>query len=135
MRCYRILLLSHLHIYCHLLQQARRPSTKKSYNSKVDEFQDFCGRVQDEADTPCLSSMPASQTTIIAFIGYLASLGRIRSASLHPYLCGINRLHADFGLTNRRKGIGFLLHARLKASSTKHQPSPLRFQHLTCCRF
>ena len=66
----------------HLLQQARRPSTKKSYNTKVDKFQDFCGRVQDEAGTPRLSSMPASQTTILAFIGYLASLGRIRSASL-----------------------------------------------------
>jgi hypothetical protein len=25
----------------HLLQQARRPSTKKSHNSKVDKFQDF----------------------------------------------------------------------------------------------
>jgi hypothetical protein len=63
----------------HLLQQVRRPSTKKIYNSKVDKFQDFCGRVQDEAGTPRLSSMPASQTTILAFIGYLASLGRIRS--------------------------------------------------------
>ena len=31
----------------HLLQQARRPSTKKSYNSKVNKFQDVCGRVQD----------------------------------------------------------------------------------------
>ena len=97
MRCYRILLLSHLHIYCHLLQQARRPSTKKSYNSKVDEFLDFCGLVQDEAGTPRLSSMPASQTTILAFIGHLASLGRIRSSSLQPYLSAINSLHAvDF---------------------------------------
>jgi hypothetical protein len=30
-----------LHSINQLLQQARRPSTKKSYNSKVDKFQDF----------------------------------------------------------------------------------------------
>ena len=88
----------------HLLQQARRPSTKKSYNSKVDKFQDFCGRVQDEAGTPRLSSMPASQTTILAFIGYLASLDRIRSSSLQPYLSAINSLHADFGFPKPAQG-------------------------------
>jgi hypothetical protein len=87
-----------------LLQQARRPSTKKSYNSKVDKFQDFCGRVQDEAGTPRLSSMPASQTTILAFIGYLASLGKIRSSSLQPYLSAINSLHADFGFPKPAQG-------------------------------
>jgi hypothetical protein len=88
----------------HLLQQASRSSTKKSYNSKVDKFQDFCGRVQDEAGTPRLSSMPASQTTIFAFIGYLASFGRIRSSSLQQYLSAINSLHAGFGFPKPAQG-------------------------------
>jgi hypothetical protein len=78
--------------------------SEKSYNSKVDKFQDFCGRVQDEAGTPRLSSMSTSQTTILDFIGYLTSLDRIRSSSLHPYLSAINNLHADFGFKNPDQG-------------------------------
>ena len=84
----------------HLLQQARLPSTKKSYNSKVDKFQDFCDRVQDEAGTSRLSSIPAPQTTILAFIDYLVSLGTIRSSSLQSYLSVINSLHVYFGFKN-----------------------------------
>jgi hypothetical protein len=48
--------------------------------------------------------MPASQTNILAFIGYLASLGRIRSSSLQPYLSDINSLHADFGFPKSAQG-------------------------------
>ena len=118
-----------------LLQQARRPSTKKSYNSKVDKFQDFCGRVQDEAGTPRLSSMPASQTTILAFIGYLASLGKIRSSSLQPYLSAINSLHADFGFAKpaqghwislARKGFGEI-EGSLHQAPTKAAPFPASY--------
>jgi len=118
-----------------LLQQARRPSTKKSYNSKVDKFQDFCGRVQDEAGTPRLSSMPASQTTILAFIGYLASLGKIRSSSLQPYLSAINSLHADFGFAKpaqghwislARKGFGEI-EGSLNQAPTKAAPFPASY--------
>ena len=118
-----------------LLQQARRPSTKKSYNSKVDKFQDFCGRVQDEAGTPRLSSMPASQTTILAFIGYLASLGKIRSSSLQPYLSAINSLHADFGfpkpaqghwISLARKGFGEI-EGSLNQAPTKAAPFPASY--------
>ncbi len=118
-----------------LLQQARRPSTKKSYNSKVDKFQDFCGRVQDEAGTPRLSSLPASQTTILAFIGYLASLGKIRSSSLQPYLSAINSLHADFGfpkpaqghwISLARKGFGEI-EGSLNQAPTKAAPFPASY--------
>jgi hypothetical protein len=87
----------------HLLEQDRRPSTKKNYNSKVDKFQDFCGRVIDEADTPRLSRIPSSQT-ILVFIDYLASLGKIRSSSLEPYLSVINSLHVDFGSAKPAQG-------------------------------
>ena len=93
------------------------------------------GRVQDEAGTPRLSSMPASQTTILAFIGYLASLGKIRSSSLHPYLSAINSLHADFGFTKpaqghwislARKGFGEI-EGSLNQAPTKAAPFPASY--------
>jgi hypothetical protein len=87
--------------------------------------------MKEEAGTRRLYSMPASQTTILAFIGYLASLGRIPSASLHPYLCGINRLHADFGFNKPAQGHWISLAREIEGffnqAPTKSAPFPASY--------
>jgi hypothetical protein len=117
----------------HLLEQDRHPSTNQSLISKVDKFQDFCGRVIDEDDTPRLSRIPSSQT-IVVFIDYIASLGKIRSSSLEPYLSVINSSHVDFGSTKPAQGHWipvarkcFEIERSLNQAPTKAAPFPASY--------
>lgn len=64
-----------------LLFNSRRLSTKRLYNAKWARFVHFCTLVQDEAGSHRLQSLPASQATLLAYIGFIAQEGNIRSSS------------------------------------------------------
>ena len=66
-----------------LLFNSRRLSTKKLYNAKWARFVHFCTLHQGEADSHRLQSLPASQATLLAYIGFSAQEGHIRPCSLH----------------------------------------------------
>ena len=87
-----------------LLFNSRRLSTKKSYNAKWARFVHLCTLVQDEAGSHRLQSLPASQATLLAYIGFTAQESNIRSSSLQPYLSAINSVHADFGFDKPAQG-------------------------------
>ena len=74
-----------------LLAAGRRPSTWRSYASKLQRWLDFCQRARIQA-------VPAKQEHVLCYLGSLYSEGRIHAGSLQPYLSAINSFHADLGL-------------------------------------
>ena len=79
------------------LAHSRRRTTLASYDGKVQRFFDFCTRDWPAAGFPPLCPLPASQSTVLAYIGSLFDDG-IKASSLKPYLSAINSLHADLRL-------------------------------------
>jgi hypothetical protein len=80
-----------------LLSQGRRPATVASYAGKFDRFFSFCVQVQIERGFAPLCPMPASESTVLLYLGWLFHEGRVHAASLQPYLSAINQMHIDFG--------------------------------------
>ena len=62
----------------------RRRTTFASYDGKVQRFFDFCERDWPAAGFPPLCPLPASQRTVLAYIGSLFDDG-IKASSLKPY--------------------------------------------------
>ena len=73
-----------------LLVAGRRPSTWRSYASKLQRWLDFCKRARVQA-------VPAKTEHVLCYLGSLYSEGRIHAGSLQPYLSAINSFHADLG--------------------------------------
>ena len=82
-----------------LLSQVRRPSTvaSEAYAGKFDRFFCFCVQVQIERGFAPLCPMPASESTVLLYLGWLFHEGRLHAASLQLYLSAINQMHIDFG--------------------------------------
>ena len=118
--CTRLPILRSLHENCQGLQGAltlrldrsRRSNTKISYNSKMNRFDEFCTTTQDDAGAPRLCPLPASQATILAYMGFLAEEGKVKAGSLQPYLSVINSAHADFGFDKPAQVHGIILAGR-----------------------
>ena len=100
-----------------LLVAGRRPSTWRSYSSKLQRWFDFCTRVQQEQGQPPIPPFPARPAHLLAYLGYLRQEGCVAAGSLQPYLSAINSWHADLGLpkpavghsiTRLRRGYGEL---------------------------
>ena len=73
-----------------LLIAGRRPSTWRSYSSKLQRWFDFCTRVQQEQGSPPIPPFPARPAHLLAYLGYLRQEGSVAAGSLQPYLSAIN---------------------------------------------
>ena len=83
----------------HLVAASLAPSSRASYDGKWRVFKAFC----DQA-SPCLSALPAAQSTVLAFIGHLARCGTVAATNVRPYLTAIGERHLDLGLANPTLG-------------------------------
>ncbi len=69
-----------------LLQGGRKPSTVRSYDQKWSKFETFTTQVQDDAEAPRMSVLPASSQTVVAYLGFLLESDTISAKSLQSYL-------------------------------------------------
>ena len=74
-----------------LLQTGLAPNTATSYDSKLAKFLFYC-------DSAGLSAMPASQSTVLRYIGHMAREGTVHVDNVQPYLSCINTAHVSVGL-------------------------------------
>ena len=82
-----------------LLSHGRRPGTSASHEDKFDRFFRFCTDVQVQLGHEPLCPMPASQSTILLYLGFLQEKDKVYARSLQPYMSGINQTHVDFGFS------------------------------------
>lgn len=80
-----------------MLTNAFGPSTVGNYGPKFASFAEFCV----EIDRPCL---PASEETVLLYIGRLLQRGTVAASSMQPYLSAINTYHEDLGHPGPAKG-------------------------------
>ena len=80
-----------------LLSHGRRPGTSASYEGKFDRFFRFCTEIQVGLGHEPLCPMPASQSTILLYLGFLQEEDKVHARSLQPYMSAINQAHLDFG--------------------------------------
>mmetsp|Transcript_34075 Transcript_34075/g.77736 ORF Transcript_34075/g.77736 Transcript_34075/m.77736 type:complete len:350 (-) Transcript_34075:75-1124(-) len=91
-----------------LVAAGRRESTVASYNGKFQRFVTFCAMAG-------LCPLPATLSTVLAYLGWLSEEDLVHHTSLQPYLTAINSAHKDLGfdapaegriITLARKGFG-----------------------------
>jgi hypothetical protein len=75
----------------------RRKNTWESYDSKLRKFVNFCTVVVPAAGCEPLCPCPASQATVLAYLGFLQGEDKVHAGSLQPYLSSINQFHSDLG--------------------------------------
>ena len=80
-----------------LLSHGRRPGTSSSHEGKFDRFFRFCTEVQLQLGHEPLCPMPAAQSTILLYLGFLQEEDKVHARSLQPYMSAINQAHVDFG--------------------------------------
>lgn len=80
-----------------LLSNGRRPGTLASHEGKFDRFFRFCTDVQAELGHEPLCPMPATQSTVLLYLGFLQEEDKVHARSLQPYMSAINQAHIDFG--------------------------------------
>jgi hypothetical protein len=85
----------------------RRKNTWDSYDSKLRKFVDYCSIVVPAAGCDPLCPCPASQATVLAYLGFLQREATVHHSSLQPYLSAINQFHLDLGYP--RPAIGSLV--------------------------
>ena len=66
-------------------------TTVSSYDGKIKKFVDFCMEHN-------YAFLPASQFTILNYIGYLAEEGSVSVDNVQPYLSAINTMHTQLAL-------------------------------------
>lgn len=89
----------------HLLSAGRRLSTRVSYDGKWKRFEDFCNSIiRDEYGQKPRSALPASEATVMLYLGHLSREGKVSEQSLQPYISSINQRHADAGLPKPATG-------------------------------
>jgi hypothetical protein len=59
---------------------------------------DFCTTTQLEQGCKPLAYLPAAESTILRYLGFLSDEGLVHETSLNPYLAAINQAHEDIGL-------------------------------------
>ena len=80
-----------------LLCRSLRPTSSGSYGSKWRRFAAFC-------ESKGLTALPAAPSTVLLYLGHLASEGRVQAANLQPYFSAINKLHVDLELPPPARG-------------------------------
>ena len=76
-----------------LLSSAYASSTQGNYQRLWEKFQTYCIHVG-------LQDMPASPSTVAAYLGYIFERGSVRGGSLRPYLAAITAKHRMHGHTD-----------------------------------
>jgi len=82
----------------HLLTLGRRTNTKTSYASKWQQFVHFSTTTKLEQGCKLLVYWPASERTVLSYLGFLSDEGLVHETWLNPYLAAINQTHEDIGL-------------------------------------
>jgi hypothetical protein len=88
-----------------LIASALEPSTYDQYGRLFSEFAEYC-------ESEGVSSLPASQWTVVSYVGHLAEKGTWAADSLQPIFSAINRIHRDLGHEPPAVGNHFLTAAR-----------------------
>ena len=76
---------------------ARRATTQKTYGGAVGSLIKYCTVTQLAAGLPHLSYFPASQATIIGWLGCLFDEDSVHHSSLKVYCTAVNQFMADNG--------------------------------------
>ena len=87
-----------------ILAAGRRDSTWEAYAGKFATFVHFCRDVQIAAGAPELIPLPAQQSTVILYLGWLQEQDRVHHGSLQQYLSAINQAHIDVGFDKPAAG-------------------------------
>ena len=113
-----------------LIARSRHTSTQAQYGRLFSAFCEYC----EEAGVPAL---PATQWTVVNYIGRIAEGGRWAADSLQPILSAINAAHRDMlleppacdnhFLTLVRRG---MRRAQVEAGGTRDSRIPLPCEHL-----
>jgi len=108
----------------HLLTLGRRTNTKTSYASKWQRFVHFCTTTQSDHGCKPLAYLPASERTVLTYLGFLSDEGLVHETSLNPYLAAINQAHEDIGLPRPALGHHLtLLRKGFAAQEGDHNPN------------
>ena len=89
----------------HKMQNALASTTAVSYGGHFARFWAWC---EAQPDRPC--ALPATTQTVLRWLeGDVCKGGKVREASLQPYLSALNRVHADLEL--ERPALGHAVQA------------------------
>jgi len=80
------------------LTLGQRAHNKTLYASKWQRFVDFCTSTQPKQGCKPLAYLPASERTVLRYLGFLSDEGMVHKTSLNPYLVVINLAHEDISL-------------------------------------
>ena len=82
-----------------LLACARRATTQRTYGGAAGSLIKYCTVTQLAAAPPSLSYFPASQATIIGWLGSLFDGDSLHHSSLKVYCSAMNQFMADTGFS------------------------------------
>ena len=83
-----------------LITKGHRSGTRGSYAGKFQKFAQFCTTEQSRAGRGHLAFLPASQRTLLAYLGSLSEEGiqYIQETSFNPYISTVNQANSLLNL-------------------------------------